>query len=79
MIHIMLSCNSMVLKENIYKEVNSLLWFLFFFQVTKVEPAATEEMKLALVKSIRNFIEIIGAYRVLLPLDSKAFNFDDLD
>lgn len=44
-----------------------------------MEPAATEEMKLALVKSIRNFIEIIGAYRVLFPLDSKAFNFDDLD
>lgn len=64
--------------ENIYKEVNSLIWF-FSFQVTKVEPAVTVEMKHALVKRIRNFIEIIGAVRVLSPLDSKAFNFEDLD
>jgi hypothetical protein len=44
-----------------------------------VEPAVTEEVKNALVKSIRNFIEIIRAFRVLSPLDPKAFSFEDLD
>jgi hypothetical protein len=51
----------------------------FVFSGDKGGTGSDREVKNALVKSIRNFIEIIRAFRVLSPLDPKAFSFEDLD
>ncbi|KAJ4745133.1 Eukaryotic translation initiation factor 2 subunit alpha [Rhynchospora pubera] len=47
-------------------------------EVPKMVPAVTEEMKDVLVKKIRDFLDIMGAFHALLPMDPAAFSFKDL-